>query len=324
MVTPIVVPDASQPVHVSAPDTAELIERQTKFLREMDHRSGGGSCLDGALTLIHRIRHLPGSPHDIEHRRRDVAVADLHNLVGWASFDIGLTHQAHRYFSQALALAGRGGDARLIADIFHRLGRMRLHEDSPVEALDYLQFGLLAADAPGGEITTSILLMNQAWAYAMTGTAALACQLVDRGHDLFTAAAASDRPGWSSFVTETDMLAMTGTVYSELAHRVDPSYARTAIPHLTQAIDGYGDPMARSRTFTLILLAMSHLVDGEVDEGVEMGSHALACAENLASVRVHERMLRLKADAERHDTHTGARKLATRIAALTIPPGHTR
>ncbi|MFC0105771.1 hypothetical protein [Kibdelosporangium aridum] len=77
---------------------------------------------------------------------------------------------------------------------------MRLHHDSPVEALDYFQFGMLAADASGGELAASILSMNQALAYAVMGTADLACDLIDRGRAQFAVAGASDWPGWSGFL----------------------------------------------------------------------------------------------------------------------------
>ena len=59
---------------------------------------------------------------------------------------------------------------------------------------------------------------------------------------------------------------------------------------MTEAADRYGDDMVRSRAFSLIMLAMSRLVDGEVDQGVEAGFRALACAEPLASLRVRDRM----------------------------------
>jgi hypothetical protein len=91
---------------------------------------------------------------------------------------------------------------------------------------------------------------------------------------------------------------------------------------LTEATDSYGNDQARSRTFSMIQLAMSHLIHGDVDRGVDIGFRALASAENLTSVRVRDRMRPLKTDAERHDNHSGAQELAARIAAFTTPQGH--
>lgn len=295
---------------------AEDLENRTQDLRALDRQSGGGSCLDEVITLIHRVHNAP--PADIGQRRFDVAVADLHNLAGWACFDIGLTSRAEVYFSQALALAGRGHNDQLVADVLYRLGRIRLHGGRPAEALEYFDAGQVVAARRGCELASSILSMNQAWAYAALGAEDRAIALVSRSMELF----ACEGPGWSSFFTRSDLLAMSGTVHTELAHRVDPRHTRIAIPALTAAVDDYGDGMARSRTFSLILLAMCHLVEGDVERGVGIGFSALASAENLASVRVRERMCPLKTDAELHDSHSGARELAARIGAFTVAQGH--
>ncbi len=306
--------DEQGPVHPHVLD-AGLIERQTRFLRAVDHRLGGGHCLDDALTLIYRTRHLPVLPAGNGQERLDIAMADLHDLAAWASFDIGLVPQADRYFTRALALAGRGGDDRLVADIFRRIGVMRMHEGDPGEALGYFQFGLQTAGGAGAGQPTGILLVHQAWAHAAMGAADEACELMANGRNRF---ASAGEPG--SF-TQNDMLAATGTVHSELAHRVDPEHARSAIAALTEATGGYGNDRARSRTFSQITLAMCHLVDGDVDHGVDIGLRALASAENLASVRVRDCLRPLGADAERLGTHPGAWELATRISAFVGTTG---
>jgi hypothetical protein len=297
----------------------DFIESRTRYLRALDHRLGGGSCLDELLTLIHRVKTPPSA--DIGQRRLDVALADLHNLTGWVYFDLGMTSRAHVHLSQALAFAGHGRDDRLVADIFYRLGRIRLHEGNPAEALDYFGAGQLMAAKPGCEQAAGILSVSQAWAHAAMGDEHQATTSMQRGAVQFAQAAGGDSPDWSTFFTSIYMQAMIGTVHTELAHRVDPRHARIAIPALTVAVTDYGNDMARSRTFSLISLAMSHFVDGDVDRGVEVGFSALASAENLASVRVRDCMRPLKKDADLHDSHRGARELAARVADFTADHG---
>jgi hypothetical protein len=296
----------------------EQLETRTRDLRALDHRSGGGSCLDDVVTLIHSVRNA--MPAEIGQQRFDVVVADLHNLAGWACFDIGLVSRAEVYFSQALALAGRGHSDQLVADVLYRLGRIRLHDGRPTEALEYFEAGQLVAARRGCELAASVLSMNQAWAYAALGAEDQATAMVGRSMQLF----AVEGPAWSGFFTTTDVLAMTGTVHTELAHRVDPRHTRIAIPALTTAVGDYGHGMARSRTFSLILLAMCHLIEGDVERGVDIGFSALASAENLTSTRVWDRMRPLKKDADLHDSHGGARELSARIAAFTTAHGHAR
>ncbi|MEV4315507.1 hypothetical protein [Actinocrispum sp. NPDC049592] len=159
------------------------------------------------------------------------------------------------------------------------------------------------------------VLMHQAWAHAAMGAADEACEMMADGRERFASA------GERGSFTQNDMLAATGTVHSELAHRVDPEHARIAIAALTEATGGYGDDRARSRTFSQITLAMCHLVDDDVDRGVDIGLRALASAENLASMRIRDCFRPLGADAARLGTHSGAGELATRISAFAGMPG---
>nr|CTQ92171.1 regulator [Kibdelosporangium sp. MJ126-NF4] len=218
-------------------------------------------------------------------------------------------------FAQALILAGRGLDNSLVANILYRLGRIRLHHGNPAGALDFFKAGQRVGGT-GSARDTSILMMNEAWAHATMGAEAEARLMVERGVEKFDLASL-DVPAWAGFFTRNDMLAMVGTVHTELAHRVDSRHVRVAIPVLVKATEGYGDEMARSRAFSLIMLSMNHFVGGDVDQGVEVGMRALSAAADLSSVRVRDRMNPLRKDAERHGSHVGARELVARIAAVT-------
>ncbi|TCO48981.1 tetratricopeptide repeat protein [Actinocrispum wychmicini] len=292
----------------------DRLEARTRAQRAIDYRSGGGSSFPELPTLIHDAHHMLGlAGTEATRGRLHLAVADVHNLTGWVYFDIGLPARAQAHFSQALALAGQSHDDDLVANVFYRLGRVCLHHGDPAQALEYFDFGQLAADRPGGELTASILSMNQAWAHAKTGAADPARLLMERATDQFGAADHRDPPDWARFFTETEMLAMTGAVHTTLAGEVDPRHTDRAIPALTEATDRYGRDMARSLTFGLLMLAENHLLSGDVDDGVDVGFRALASAESLTSTRVRDRMRPLRQRAEEHHAHSGARELAVRI-----------
>ncbi|ALG13081.1 hypothetical protein [Kibdelosporangium phytohabitans] len=306
-------PSAAEPIRFTGTGDVRVgpLEDRIGELRALDYRCGGGSCLDDVLTLIHRVSRDTAATGD----RAGAAVADLHSLAGWASFDIGLVNRAHVHFAQALVIAGEGRNSCQVADILYRMGQVRLHHGDPAGALEFFQIGQVAA-GPECALESSILFMSQAWAHAVMGSELNARAMMDRGAERF-AESGTEPPSWAGFFTGNDMLAMVGTVHTELARRVDPRHVRVAIPALTQASDGYGDDMARSRTFSLIMLSMNLLADGDVDHGVAIGMRALAAAETLSSLRVRDRMHPLKADADLHGTHPGARDLAARIAART-------
>jgi hypothetical protein len=112
---------------------------------------------------------LAGSASGVVMDRFCVAVADLHNLGGWTSFDIGQVRGAQIYFGRALELAEQGHHDALVANIRYRMGRVHLHHDAPKKALREFQLGQVSAQACGSALAVAIVCANQAWAYAKMG-----------------------------------------------------------------------------------------------------------------------------------------------------------
>ncbi|MGZ3147271.1 tetratricopeptide repeat protein [Lentzea chajnantorensis] len=292
------------PRTIGLPDVEQL-KADTHALRLVHYRQGGDACLDAIRRRMGEGRlMLDASAAEYVRRRLHVALGDLYNLAGWVCFDVGLAGSARVHFAQAFVLAGRGRHNGLVANICYRLGRVCLHHGSLAEALDYFELGQLAAAGPGGEIAARILSMNSAWTHARKGDGGQALAELDRGRDRFAAAGHTDVPSWAGFFTETDLSAMVGAVHTDLARTTSPRHARIAIPLLTGAVDDYGDDMARSRVFSLVLLSINHLLDRDLGHGVAVGFRALAPAETFTSARVRDRIRPLGEQAARHRSHT--------------------
>lgn len=321
MAVPDNLPAAEHPPRsIGASDVARL-EADTHALRAMDYRRGGESCLDDIhVRLREGNQMLSASASEKVRQQLHVALADLHNLAGWVCFDAGLVSNARAHLCHALVLAGFGRHDGLTANVCYRMGRVCLHHESLDEALAYFRLGQLAAVRPGDEIGASILSMNSAWTYAKKGAWDRARALLDRGRDQFAAADHAHVPDWARFFTETDLSALAGAVHTDLARTVHPRHARIAVPLLAEAINGYPDEMARSRVFSLILLSTNHLLEGDLDRGVDIGLRALASAGALGSARVRDRIRPVGVLANRYRSHAGARELAARITDRTAPP----
>ena len=179
------------------------------------------------------------------------------------------------------------------------------------------QLGQVAAHASGSALAVAILYANQAWAYAKMGLDDEALALLGRSTDEFARADLAEVPAWATFFTETDMSAMVGTVYTELALTVDPAYTRSAIPALSTAINGYDQDMTRSRSFTLISLATNHLLEDDIDHAATVGAQAVAVAESVKTVRTKDRVRPLKREADKRRDNADARALSERIATFT-------
>lgn len=291
----------------------DLIRR----LRAVDYRYGGGHCHDVVMAALPAARALLDVPAT-EHVRNELltAVADLHALAGWVSFDVGLVDDALGQFAHALELAEEAGDDELVAGVHYRLGRMFLHYNALSRASAEFELGELAAQRCGSALALAILYVNQAWVRARMGLRDDTTALVRRAGDEFARADHAASPAWASFFTATDLFGITGVVYTELALTVDPDYARLAVPSLSAAIAGFNHDMTRSKAFCLTALATCHLLLNRVDDAVAAGNHAIELCRGLASIRTIARLWVLRNEATRRSPDPRARELVERIDAF--------
>jgi transcriptional regulator with XRE-family HTH domain len=290
------------------------VEAATRALRALDYQYGGGFCRDAVVAQLSWGQQLlDANATDQVRDRLFVAIADLHNLAGWTSFDSGLNEAARTHFARALELAKAGRSEELVANILYRMGRVYLHQEAPNDALKLFQLGQIAAQEAGSELAVAVLCANQAWAYAALKNERQAINLIQRTKDEFSRADHADVASWVKFFDETDLYAMIGTVHTVLAQEVDRKHTRFAIPALTRAIGTYGDEMARSKAFNLSALATNHMIDGDVDHGSRVGRSAVDLAENIKSVRTKRRMVPLKEETDKRRNNSDARDLSERI-----------
>jgi transcriptional regulator with XRE-family HTH domain len=309
-------PSAAQtpaPSHIGMTDVKQ-VEAATRAMRQLDYRFGGGACRDAVVAqLSWAQRLLSASGHEMVRQRLFRALGDLQNLAGWTTFDVGLFDSSRHHFATALEYARESTDHSLMSNIMYRVGRIYLHIHEPNDALKWFQLGQLAAQNSGSELAVAVLCANEAWAYAMMGNEEQAKKLLGRSRDEFARANLPEAPDWAKFFNHTDMHAMTGTVYTELAGRGDEAHVALAIPALIQALNGYNDTMSRSRAFTLSQLATNHLRQGDVDDGIQAGREALALATDLKSKRVADRLHPLEIAAGQRTGNSDARELSYQI-----------
>jgi tetratricopeptide (TPR) repeat protein len=298
------------PRRVTAGDV-DRIETITAALRELDYGHGGGTCREAVVAQsrwVHQLLYADAS--DDVRQRLVLASADLDNLAGWTSFDVGLYAAARGYFARALTQARRAGDASLIANVLYRAGRLHLHLGLTREALRFFQLGKIAATECWCSVTIAMLSANEAWAYGMLGDVTRARSALARAEEEYGRATGPTAP-WVRFFGPTDLEALAGMAQLELG-AYDPGGFARARASLSSALGARGCDMARSRTFELTALATAVLRDGDLEEGLALGEEALELAERVRSVRVLDR-LRPLGRAAAETAGPGGRELAERI-----------
>ncbi|MGH4016711.1 MAG: tetratricopeptide repeat protein [Pseudonocardiaceae bacterium] len=300
------------PSHIGMTDVKQ-VEAATRAMRALDYQFGGGACRDAVVAqLSWAQRLLSASSQEGVRLRLFRALADLQNLAGWTTFDVGLLDSSRNHFAKALELAKESGDSSLLSNIMYRIGRIYLHMGDANDALKWFQLGQIAAQNSGSELAVAVLCGNEAWAYAMMGDDVQAVKLLGRSRDELGRANLSEAPDWAKFYTVTDLNAMIGTIHTELS-AADIGHAARAIPALTQALAGYNELMSRSRAFMLTALATNYLRQGDVDHGVRVGREVLGLASGLKSARVADRMKPLEIAAAGRPNSADARDLTQLI-----------
>jgi tetratricopeptide (TPR) repeat protein/transcriptional regulator with XRE-family HTH domain len=297
------------PNHIGMVDVKQ-VEATTRAMRALDYQFGGGACRDAVVAQLSWAQRLLGASGKEEVRLRLFrALADLQNLAGWTTFDVGLLDSALSHFATALEFAQQSGDSSLLSNIMYRIGRVYLHQGDASHALKWFQMGQLAAQNSGSESAVAVLCSNEAWAYAMMGDDVQARKLLDRSRSELARANPEETPDWAKFYNQTDMYAMIGTVHNELA-AYESRYAAVAIPAFDQALARYDDFMGRSQAFSLGMLATSYLRQGDVDHGIQVARKALMAASTVKSKRVTDRLRPLEIEAQRRASNADSREIS--------------
>ena len=270
------------------------IEQVTAGLRTLDYRFGGGACRDAVIAQTHWVaRLLHADATDTVRRRLHITLADLHNLAGWTSLDVGLYAPARQHFAQAITQARCAEEPSLLANVLYRTGRLHLHRGLTTHALRFFQLGQIAARDAADPLAVAVLCANEAWAYAILGDAPQAFGSLHRAREEYARADAVTGGPWVRFFCAADLDASTGMVHLELAlarQSADPGNLAVARESFTASVAARGSNMDRSRAFELTALATACLRDHDTGEGIRRAHNVSALVADLRSVRVIDRL----------------------------------
>ncbi|MEV4399987.1 hypothetical protein [Nonomuraea sp. NPDC049607] len=92
-------------------------------------------------------------------------------------------------------------------------------------------------------------------------------------------------PDWIAYFDAAELAGVTGGRYLELAHH-DGRFAGEALDHIRRAVALRQRSSMRSLALDQVGLAYAHLLSGDLDEAVSVGSTAAATAGQVQSDRV--------------------------------------
>ncbi|MFI6288836.1 hypothetical protein ACIBCM_29505 [Streptomyces sp. NPDC051018] len=280
-----------------SPPELELLESTTVMFREWDAQCGGGLRRKAVVGQLHEVTDLLQEPHSEATSRRLFRVAaELAELAGWMSYDVGLQPTAQKYFVLALHAAKEAGDKPLGSYILSSMSRQMIHLGRPDDALELIHLAQYGSRDCATARTQAMLYAMEARAYANMGQPSKCKRAVRMAEDTFADAGTEGEPepDWIRFFSEAELNGENAHSYRDLAYVAgrSPTYASLAEPVMRRAVHLFGQDSEHQRSYALNLIGMAtvHLLQREPEQATGLASEALTIARRVRSERVNTRL----------------------------------
>ncbi|MFF9022725.1 transcriptional repressor NsdA [Streptomyces eurythermus] len=293
---PAPVLDSRRPGRLSQPEL-ELLESTTRMFRKWDAQCGGGLRRKAVVGQLHEVTDLLQEPQpEATTRKLFQVAAELSQLAGWMSYDVGLQPTAQKYFVLALHAAKEAGDKPLGSYILSSMSRQMIHLGRPDDALELIHLAQYGSRDCAGPRTQAMLYAMEARAYANMGQPGKTKRAVRLAEDTFAEIDEWDEPDpdWIRFFSEAELYAENSHSFRDLAYNAgrSPSYASLAEPLMRRAVELFAKDSEHQRSYALNLIGMAsvHLLQREPERGTEYAAKALDVAKKVRSERVNTRI----------------------------------
>jgi hypothetical protein len=275
----------------------DLLESTTVMFRQWDAQCGGGLRRKAVVGQLHEVTDLLQEPQPESVTRRLFKVAaELAELAGWMSYDVGLQPTAQKYFVLALHAAKEAGDKPLGSYVLSSMSRQMIHLGRPEDALELIHLAQYGSRDCASPRTQAMLYAMEARAYANMGQPSKCKRAVRMAEDTFTDADDWDEPDpdWIRFFSEAELHGENSHSFRDLAYVAgrSPTYATMAEPLMKQAVELFGKDAEHQRSYALNLIGMStvHLLQREPEQATVLAGEALGIARKVRSERVNTRI----------------------------------
>ncbi|MEU2226473.1 hypothetical protein [Streptomyces sp. NPDC018347] len=293
---PVPEPDARRPGRLSRPEL-ELLESTTRMFRQWDAQCGGGLRRKAVVGQLHEVTDLLQEPQpEATTRKLFQIAAELAELAGWMSYDVGLQPTAQKYFVLALHAAKEAGDKPLGSYVLSSMSRQMIHLGRPEDALELIHLAQYGSRDCASPRTQSMLYAMEARAYANMGQPGKTKRAVRMAEDTFAEADEWDEPDpdWIRFFSEAELYGENSHSFRDLAYVAgrSPTYASLAEPLMRRAVELFAEDTEHQRSYALNLIGMAtvQLLQREPERSTEYAVRAMEVAKKVRSERVNTRI----------------------------------
>ncbi|MFG3657888.1 hypothetical protein [Streptomyces sp. NPDC047706] len=293
---PSSVPSTRSRGRLSRPEL-DLLESTTVMFRQWDAQCGGGLRRKAVVGQLHEVTDLLQEPQpEATTRKLFKVAAELAELAGWMSYDVGLQPTAQKYFVLALHAAKEAGDRPLGSYVLSSMSRQMIHLGRPDDALELIHLAQYGSRDCASPRTQAMLYAMEARAYANMGQPGKCKRAVRMAEDTFADAEDWDEPDpdWIRFFSEAELFAENSHSFRDLAYVAgrSPAYASMAEPLMRRAVELFAQDTEHQRSYALNLIGMAsvHLLQREPEQSAAFAGQAMTVAKNVRSERVNTRI----------------------------------
>ncbi|ATW50818.1 transcriptional repressor NsdA [Streptomyces peucetius] len=275
----------------------DLLEATTAMFRKWDAQCGGGLRRKAVVGQLHEVTDLLQEPQPLATRCRLFrTAAELAELAGWMSYDVGLQPTAQKYFVLALHASKEAGDKPLGSYILSSMSRQMIHLGRPDDALELIHLAQYGSRDCATARTQAMLYAMEARAYANMGQPSKCRRAVRMAEDTFADVGldGEPEPDWIRFFSEAELHGENSHSYRDLAYVAgrSPTYASLAEPVMQRAVELFGQDDEHQRSYALNLIGMAtvHLLKKEPEQATAIAGRALTVAKRVRSERVNTRL----------------------------------
>jgi hypothetical protein len=275
----------------------ELLESTTAMFRQWDAHCGGGLRRKAVVGQLHEVTDLLQEPQpEATTRKLFKVAAELAELAGWMSYDVGLQPTAQKYFVLALHAAKEAGDKPLGSYVLSSMSRQMIHLGRPDDALELIHLAQYGSRDCASPRTQAMLYAMEARAYANMGQPGKCKRAVRMAEDTFADVHDWDEldPDWIRFFSRAELYGENSHSFRDLAYVAgrSPTYASLAEPLMRNAVDLFAKDTDHQRSYALNLIGMAtvHLLQREPERATVLAAEAMVIAKKVRSERVNTRI----------------------------------
>lgn len=318
-------PPSRRPHRISHAEL-EMLESTTAMFRTWDAQCGGGLRRKAVVGQLHEVTDLlqESQPAAVS-RRLFRCAAELAQLAGWMSYDVGLQPTAQKYFVLALHAAKEAGDKPLGSYVLSSMSRQMIHLGRPDDALELIHLAQYGSRDCATARTQAMLYAMEARAYANMGQPGKCKRAVRMAEETFADAGLDGEPDpdWIRFFNEAELNGENSHSFRDLAYFAgrSPTYASLAEPVMERAVELFAEDEEHQRSYALNLvgLATVHLLKREPEQAAARAGQALKVARRVRSERVNTRLRKTVGTAARDFGDVPEIVDITDLLARTLP-----